>query len=342
VAAAFYENAIQIYRTIPHASRSPHNVNERMEELRVLMAESGERSLDEMGRFTTESADITEDILEARASVSGKSLLEALAVFANRAGAVGVEELEAEAKKALVRFPLQAMLSSTHLSSDGRVIAKSSGSSSGEEAFAAPGTALWDQMIRLYMFGIAFKIQGHILPALDALGLEHHLVLDDFVQIALRSSFVPPGRAKLWGTALLSGFEGDFGTAVHLISPQIEGAVRFHLKNAGVKTTTLKQGIENEVGLSTLMERPEVEKIFGKDLTFELRVLFCDASGPNLRNEVAHGLLDDSVFLSTVAVYAWWLALKLVFNAFWNRARKARVSTEDASEEDGADEATGS
>jgi hypothetical protein len=99
--------------------------------------------------------------------------------------------------------------------------------------------------------------------------------------------------------------------------------VRFHLKNAGVKTTNLDiDGIENEIGLSTLMGLPETETVFGKDISFELKALFCDALGPNLRNELAHGLLDDDSFQSIHAIYAWWMGLRLVVNPFWNAARK--------------------
>ena len=60
------------------------------------------------------------------------------------------------------------------------------------------------------------------------------------------------------------------------------------------------------------MELPETTKIFGEDLCFEIKALFCDPAGPNLRNNVAHGLLDDNACRSLYAVYAWWLGLKLV------------------------------
>ena len=58
------------------------------------------------------------------------------------------------------------------------------------------------------------------------------------------------------------------------------------------------------------------------DLAFELKALFCDAFGPNLRNEIAHGLLDDASCQTAQAVYAWWFLLRLTFNTFWNAARK--------------------
>ena len=73
------------------------------------------------------------------------------------------------------------------------------------------------------------------------------------------------------------------------------------------------------------MELPEVTQIFGEDLSFELKALYCDVFGPNLRNELAHGLLDYEACHSTYAIYAWWLGLKLVFIPFWNAKRKADV-----------------
>ncbi|WP_410594063.1 DUF4209 domain-containing protein, partial [Bacillus sp. SIMBA_074] len=78
------------------------------------------------------------------------------------------------------------------------------------------------------------------------------------------------------------------------------------------------EGTENEVGLSALMENERVVDIFGEDVAFELRALLCGPIGPNLRNEVAHGLIGDSVFSSSAAVYLWWLTLKLVFMPYWN------------------------
>ena len=95
--------------------------------------------------------------------------------------------------------------------------------------------------------------------------------------------------------------------------------VRWHLNSAGVITRHLDQeGRENEIGLSALMELPQSAEIFGEDLAFEIEVLFCDRMGANLRNNVAHGLLNDQQCITFDSIYAWWLGLKLVFNTFWN------------------------
>ena len=78
------------------------------------------------------------------------------------------------------------------------------------------------------------------------------------------------------------------------------------------------EGIETENGLSALIDLPQTTAIFGEDLTYEIKALFCDQLGPNLRNNIAHGLLEDQQADSIDSVYAWWLGLKLVFNTYWN------------------------
>jgi hypothetical protein len=208
------------------------------------------------------------------------------------------------------------------MSRDGRVIAKQPAAGF-ENAPTSDDPALWAQMVHDYQILINIVVHGGIWPALEVLLQEHRLREEDFIALASQSPIVPPGRERLFGKALYAGFDRDFTVSMHLLAPQIEHMVRFHLKNAGVKTTNLDiDGIENENGLSTLMGLPEAEKVFGKDLSFEIKAMFCDALGPNLRNEVAHGLLDDDSFQSIHSIYAWWMGLRLVFNTFWNAARK--------------------
>ncbi|CAI8741819.1 protein of unknown function [Methylococcus capsulatus] len=184
--------------------------------------------------------------------------------------------------------------------------------------------AIRAEMIRDYGILVSIVVQGDILPALEVLLLEHRLREIDFIALARSSPIVPKDRAGLFGKALFAGYERDFVTALHLLIPQIEHLVRVHLKQAGARTTNIdKNGIQNENGMSTLLELPEAVQVFGKDLTFELKSLFCDAFGPNLRNELAHGLLDEDGCNSPFAIYAWWLALQLIFNTWWNSANPA-------------------
>ena len=87
----------------------------------------------------------------------------------------------------------------------------------------------------------------------------------------------------------------------------------------GITTSTIDiDGIENENGLSTLLRHERATEVLGEDLLFELQALFTESMGPNLRNEVAHGLLNDRNSGSQAAVYAWWMILKLIVRSLYN------------------------
>ena len=328
VAAVFYENAIQTYRTIPHSGRATYQVDERIAELRAHLNESGEKSLDEMKVISASSGGISQIVEKARKAVRGKEPVEALEAFVNLYPGASVKELRKNAGEDW----LASLFPSKTMGSGGRTVAKN---------FGDDDKSILSRMIRDYGISVALVVQGDILPAQEILLLEHRLREADFIALAWQSPIVPMGRKFLFGKALYAGYDRDFITALHLLVPQIEHLVRFHLKQAGVKTTTLdSNGIETENGLSWLMELPETEHIFGEDLSFEIKALFCDLSGPNLRNSLAHGLLDDQECQSAYAIYAWWLGLKLVVNTFWNAARQTDQKS-DQGEETSARSANG-
>ncbi|MEY2335472.1 DUF4209 domain-containing protein [Acidithiobacillus ferrianus] len=331
VAATFYENAIQTYRKIPRSERNTHRADERIAELHKHLNDAGAKSLTEMGVITSPTIDISEIVETAINAVKGKSTLDALAAFANIYRGAQAVKIREFSEKMLREHPLQALFAATHMSRDGRVIAKRPGMGLGDADSDESKATLWAEMVKHYGMELGLVVQGEIWPALEILRLEHRLRVEDFVAIANRSPIVPEDRKQLMGRALFAGYDNDFVVALHILIPQIEHMVRWHLKAAGIKTTNIdKDGIENENGLSTLMEIPQVTQIFGEDLTFGLKALFCDAFGPNLRNELAHGLLTEDECQSTYAIYAWWLGIKIVFNTFWNAARKAQKPSEDS------------
>ena len=342
VAASFYENSIQTYRTIPRAEREARRIRERIAELHRLMNEAGRKAVEEMGRVNTGPIDITQMIETARNATAGKSAPEALAALANIHGLVPVAQRRKRSEEMLTKYPLHGLFSSIHMSRDGRIIAKSPGAGPSNTNSGEYQAAVLSEMVRNYEMELGLVIQGAVWPALEVLILEHRLREGDFVEIARHSPIVPDGRERLFGKALFLGYERDFAGALHVLVPQIEHMVRWHLNAAGVRTTNLDEnGVENENGLSTLVDLPETAKIFGDGLAFEIKALFCVAFGPNLRNELAHGLLDYEACESIYSIYAWWLALKLVFTTFWNVRRDSAVESEDERREKEGPESSG-
>jgi len=310
----FYEDAVKKYRTVPKEFRATYNVNNRIAELRVELNSAGEKSLAEMSIISSDPIDITKSIENSINYVTGKTISEALLALANIYHGAEVQKFREFSEKLLKEHPLQAIISGVYMSKDGqRVVAKKPNYNEMNE------DVLWPEMVKYYLVELDLIVRANIWPALEIVRQEHRIKENDFYLIAKQSPIVPDGRERLIAKALFSGYDNDFITSLHILIPQIEHLVRIHLKQIGVKTSTLdSNGIETEKGLSTLMEKPEVDKIFGEDLAFELKALLCSPYGPNLRNELAHGLLDYNESQSNYSIYTWWLGLKIVFNTFWN------------------------
>jgi Domain of unknown function (DUF4209) len=141
----------------------------------------------------------------------------------------------------------------------------------------------------------------------------HVIASQPFLQLASLSEFVPASRESIWALGLHAGTTGDFLTATHVLVPQIEHSIRTLLVRSGkVPVVWTRQGYEELPDLNAVLREPQTEKLLGKDLVFAMTAVFVNRFGGNLRNELAHGLLETGAFYSETAVYAWWLLLKCV------------------------------
>ena len=323
-AAYSYREAIEAYREIPRAARADRGLEERIDGLRIVFSDARERAQDEMVETELPGVDISKQVRTAQNAVRGRTPLEALAAFANLVrGPIRSQLLENaldESKQSLFR----SLMTVARETRDGRRV--------GSTSPPPPGTPMPEddplirsRMIDEYHSHVQIAAQACILPAQQVLVLEHRLSDADFMMLAAQSPFVPPRREIQFGKGLFAGYDYDFITAIHLLVPQIEHAIRAMLASHGVTTTTLmSDGIEHVMNLGRLLDLPEAKELLGEDMHFEILVLFCDPVAEGLRNEVAHGLLDDGDAGSTLAVYAWWLALRLVFDQYWHATHSIR------------------
>lgn len=315
-ANSFYENAIQAYRKIPTKFREDYNVNVKIKETRKKISVSGKESLDEMVMIKSPEIDITELVEEAIAHVSGKSHAEeALAWFSGVHSVPNYDEFCSDAKENMKKNIFSSLIGGTQMSEDGRVTAKipSMNIDSGEDD-PAYKAVLNKEVQQLFSIDVNFVVKGQILPALRQILKEHRISKNMMRVLCQHSPIVPQDREYLLGFAIWLGFEHDFVSSIHLLCPQVEHIVRMKLKEAGAHTSKIDlNGIETENGLSTLMDLPEAVQVFGEDLCFELKSIFTDSMGFNYRNEVAHGLMDDSP--SNATIYAWWMVFRLVVHS---------------------------
>jgi hypothetical protein len=123
--------------------------------------------------------------------------------------------------------------------------------------------------------------------------------------------------------------------AAHMVPPQFEAMVRHVVESSGGVTTMLDpNGLQPERPFMALLDTEEALRAFGEAGVFELKDLFVDPLGSNLRNEVAHGLLDDDGLFGLDLLYAWWLLLRCcLLTSLQVERQLAQASTDPVAEE---------
>ncbi|GAA1230243.1 hypothetical protein JOF42_000371 [Microbacterium phyllosphaerae] len=178
---------------------------------------------------------------------------------------------------------------------------------------------IWNAMMDAHTLHIVSVVNQLLAPQWAELSATQVIPLAEFVRSAHDSPLVPPHHDLMVAKALYYGFSGDFVTAAQLAAPEIEAIVRHHLGDAGAKTSVIgRTGMETENGLSSLVGHRMMVPVFTSDVAFAIRALFCGDGGANLRNDVAHGLLDEVTTSSARCFYAWWLLWRLVDAPFSN------------------------
>lgn len=317
-AGHFYERALQRVRVLSRAERSRLGVEELPGQIVQRIREAGVLSVAAMNVFESPSIDLTDTAQGVRDHIANKPADEALLSFVGVAGFFVIDDEIAEAERSVRDHPLRSLITNIHFSADGRIVYRSAGQ--GGPPVYEYDPSIWDALIQKYELRMKLLVHGVLWPGWVQLTNEHRFSTFDLMVVVSRSGIVPADRCAQFTKALHYGFNGDFSTAMQLLAPQIEALVRQHLANAGEQTSTIDPAtqVETEIGLSALMGRSRAGEILTPDLAFEIRAIFCGPSGPNVRNDVAHGLISDQVAAGGTSLYVWWFCLRLVYLAFWN------------------------
>lgn len=313
--ADLYNKAILEYQKIPRRLRSQYITGDRINELYELIEDSNQHASLEMTQVGSPAINITEIVNASREHVRGREFPDVLLAFANISHTKKVSDYREEAIKNMQEHILTALVPITQYSKDGRITAKSPCADLGNASSPDNDDVIWYHMMQNYHLYISLHVQAMLLPALKVINAEHRISLDMIIGMCSVSATVPRDRILVWAKGIYSGFENDYMVAVHLLSPQIEHYVRVKMKQKGIRTTTTdKNGIETENGLGTLLADKDISKVLDNDTVFELKAIFTDSFGFNLRNDIAHGLVDSNLGHTYSAVYAWWFCYTLVIN----------------------------
>lgn len=316
VAAHFWLGALQTFRRIG-AQDDVTRVHRRM-----LDAQSHIRN--EMFSLNAGSVDLTQIVAESRERILPDDKFRSLANLVFATQWLLKADIREKAKATITDFPLQHMFGSTRVTQSGKTAASTSGVA--PTASEIPEDRWTAEMCQQYRYYVPIVSNGRIEPMRYELLRRHAVSLNDIAEFVCYSPFVPPGREPLFIVGLHAGVHGRFIEAVHILVPQLENSIRFLLvQNDSIASSVRANGIQNEYDLNRVLTMPETESLLGDDLTFAMRVLFTERFGYNLRNEMAHGMLEPGAFFAESAIYAWWLILRVVSGPAANAILSAKT-----------------
>ena len=311
VARGHYGDALAWYQAITRSLRSPRTLK-RVQRLPRLIREEGVAALDEMISLPYGPFDMT--VLHKMADEVGEmdDPLEALAALFQ----LPVESFVHSKKQAeeLLDGSVMGLFPTTTMATDGRKVHQTDdGMTNGVP------TRVWAQMMKGYLLQAELIAVGFVAPALVHLANRWKPTVRDFQQFAAASPFVSPNMEALYARALHNGFYGRFTESLMMLAPATESCVRWRLQAGGVETRTiLLDDTEIEPALGKLLADPEIELALDEDLIFNLKALYTDPLGGNLRNKVAHGLLSIGETRGPLSIYAWWVGSRLALVPYVN------------------------
>ncbi|MBL0127737.1 MAG: DUF4209 domain-containing protein [Flavobacteriales bacterium] len=273
---------------------------------------------DEMGVFSM-PIDIGDSAHQAMSHVKSDSLMDALLKLAFGIEEGSTEEIKEQVLELAKSNPLLAILDVSIVDGKGRQTGLHRG------LLNLEGQQYKDALRQRMMAHASQWVWGlraasYINPARVQILREWHPSLEDLVPIVQHNPFIPPGHETIFLRGLHAGLHGDLLLATHLLVPQLENSIRHVLAMKGVPVTKLDADLtEPNKGAGPLLSLPETEAIFGTDNLFEIRGVFYDAAGYNLRHRIAHGMITEAQCASEQGINAWWMILRFCLHPLLGR-----------------------
>lgn len=296
-------NAIAALHGIPSARA-------RRTELRHKLVEVQANVGEEMGSFSQE-IDLTELVESIQKKLKPLSVYDSLFVFAVLDQSPDPVKLRAEAIEQIRKHPLSSLFGSAHLDDEGKVIHRT-----GSAGFGDPdGSVIAQQIAQSESIRRHISVSGQIEPARRTMTSGHYLSDDVFFALTSQSPFVPQDLAHTFARGFNRFFQGDFTSALYVLTPLLENSLRHVLKSHGHDVTTFNNAgqTQEDRTITALFDgmRSELDAVFGRDITEDISHVFLGRPGPAIRHGVAHGLLHDGSPYSVDAIYACWLIFRL-------------------------------
>lgn len=145
--------------------------------------------------------------------------------------------------------------------------------------------------------------------------IRERFVIDDpkLEFLVKNNCIIPKGREHIFQCGIGMFLRGEFYEAMHILAPQTENLFRNIAKEVGGLTVTLENdGSSNEKVLSSIFTLPEMLDCYDNDILFVFKGLLNEQAGANIRNKVAHGMIEAEACSSGACLYFGAALIKLL------------------------------
>ena len=118
------------------------------------------------------------------------------------------------------------------------------------------------------------------------------------------------------GYGVYLGLIGDLYSSMHILAPQTENLFRYIRAKLGGNNThyNYESGIQKAYSLQRIFTHGDLlEKKIGRDVLFTFNGLMQQDSGSNIRNNIAHGLWNETECESMAGLYFVLILMKFIY-----------------------------
>ncbi len=298
----FFEKSVYTFRNNGDTANA-EKVHRRLIEVQ-------KQILPNMHTFRT-TFDISKVIENIKTNMDGLSFEECIIRFTQYVNCESIDTLRKRTIEECTSDPLSSLFETDIIDAQGRTIIK-----------MAPldyNNPEKDQdLLELHMFYSSLQAQrtvGNILVK----NILHYIrnrfsINDSMVEFLTKENcIIPEGRETIFQKGIGCFLRGEYYEAMHILAPQMENLFRNLANEVGGLTSTLSdQGLAQEKVLSSVFSLPELLDAYDNDIIFTFRGLLNEQAGANIRNRIAHGIINESECSSGECLYFGALVIKLI------------------------------
>lgn len=144
-----------------------------------------------------------------------------------------------------------------------------------------------------YIHYLNINVELLLKAIFDKLILDFKLSVEDFMKKFNRWELLDNKNVPFIEHGISRFLEKDYLSALHILVPQFESTVRRMFSKVGYSTTSIRKGnTQQEVTFNEFLLRDDVKSALGNDVHKLIQIVMVEQSGLNLRNEIAHGLIE--------------------------------------------------